>query len=148
MRLVLFKDLLEDEAASQYGIVLDGDEPDVICLCCGSTIEFGDYEILQELTWENLSAVLKVRREPTKNKYVVCMDASYLRDVQMFDTSGMTEEEFEFMDRLSDENEWRWHDMSPNPFIGIVEAESEEAACYIAAEKYRYDSRCLYATKI
>ena len=90
MRLVLFKDLLEDEAASQYGIVLDGDEPDVICLCCGSTIEFGDYEILQELTWENLSAVLKVRRE----------------------------------------------------------AESEEAACYIAAEKYRYDSRCLYATKI
>ena len=59
MRLVLFKDLLEDEAASQYGIVLDGDEPDVICLCCGSTIEFGDYEILQELTWENLSAVLK-----------------------------------------------------------------------------------------
>lgn len=51
MRLVLFKDLLEDEAASQYGIVLDGDEPDVICLCCGSTIEFGDYEIYMSYVW-------------------------------------------------------------------------------------------------
>ena len=81
------------------------------------------------------------------NQYVVCMDSNYVRDAQMIDTKAMSQEEFENIDWLSCEMEHNWHDMAPTPFIGIVEAESEDEAIAIAAEKYRYDERCLYVAK-
>ena len=56
MKLVLFKDLLEENAMPQYGILTDGDRPEVICLCCGGLLEFENYKILEELPWDNLSA--------------------------------------------------------------------------------------------
>lgn len=61
--LVLFRDILEDDSEPQYGILMDTDEPEVICLDCGSTIEFGDYEILKRLPWENLSEYLKEKHK-------------------------------------------------------------------------------------
>ena len=47
MKFVLFKDVLEERSAPQYGIVGDGEKPDVTCLCCGGTVEYGDYEVIR-----------------------------------------------------------------------------------------------------
>ena len=65
----------------------------------------------------------------------------------MIDTKAMSQEEFENIDWLSCEMEHNWHDMAPTPFIGVVEAKNEDEALAIAAEKYRYDERCLYVAK-
>ena len=81
------------------------------------------------------------------NQYVICMDSNYVRDSQMIDTKAMSQEEFENIDWLSCEMEHNWHDMAPTPFIGVVEAKNEDEALAIAAEKYRYDERCLYVAK-
>ena len=143
MELVLFKDDLEDQADPQYGLLEDRDEPSVICLDCGATIESGDYVIIERLPWYNLATLLKKQQ-----KYVVCMNENYVRDAQMLDTSELTDKEFQNFDYYSCENEHLWHDMEPNPFIAIIEAESEDEACKIAAEQKRYDKRCLYAIKI
>ncbi len=145
MDLVLFKDLLEDDAEPQYGLLEDRDEPSIVCLCCGSTVEFGDYEILERLPWIDFSSAVK---QAAKSKYVVCMNEEYVRDAQLLDTKNLSQEEFEGLDYYDSNNDDLWHDMEPNPFIAIVVADSEEDACKIAAEQKRYDSRCLYAIKI
>ena len=77
MELVLFKDLLEDDAEPQYGLLEDRDEPSVICLCCGSEVEFGDYEIIERLPWQDLSSAVK---QSKKSKYVVCRDSTWVRE--------------------------------------------------------------------
>lgn len=59
MKFVLFKDLLEESADPQYGILADTEEPEVLCLCCGGTVEFGDYVVISELPWFNISELLK-----------------------------------------------------------------------------------------
>lgn len=145
MELVLFKDLLEDDAEPQFGLLEDRDEPSVVCLCCGSTVEFGDYEIIERLPWTDLSSAVK---QAEKSKYVVCMNEEYVRDAQYLDTKNLSQKEFEGFDYYDSNNEDLWRDMEPNPFIAILEADSEEDACKIAAEQKRYDSRCLYAIKI
>lgn len=81
------------------------------------------------------------------NIFVVCMDSSYIRDAQMFDTSGLTEEEFDEIDRYDENAEQHWHDIDPNPFIAVVRAVSEEEACERAGKETGYDPRCLYAFK-
>ena len=60
----------------------------------------------------------------------------------------MTEEEFENIDWQSSELDDNWHDMEPTPFIAVVCALSEEEALSLAAKKYRYDKRCLFAMLI
>lgn len=143
MELVFFKDLLEDDAEPQYGLLEDRDEPSIVCLCCGGTVEFGDYEIIERLPWKDFSSAVK---QAEKSKYVVCMDSYWVRDSQMVDISGLSDSELDNI--METELEDRWHDMEPNPFIAIIEADSEEEACKKAAEQHRYDSRCLYAIKI
>ena len=145
MELVLFKDLLEDDSEPQYGLLEDRDEPSVVCLCCGSSVEFGDYEIIESLPWIDFSSAVK---QVGKSKYVVCMNEGYVRDAQYLDTRNLTQEQFDELDYCDSDNDNLWRDMEPNPFIAIVEANSEEEACRKAAEQKRYDSRCLYATKI
>ena len=81
-------------------------------------------------------------------KFAVLMNSSYVRDSQMFDPAGLSEEEFNQIDLHGEESEGRWHDMEPVPFIAIVEAKTETEACGKAAEQYRYDARCLFAEKI
>ncbi len=61
--LVLFRDTLDENPEPEYGILMNMDEPEVICLGCGSTIEFGDYEIIKKLPWENLSEYLKEKHK-------------------------------------------------------------------------------------
>ncbi len=81
--------------------------------------------------------------------YIVCMDSSYVRDAQMVDTSKLSNKEFKdgfFF--CTAEYDDLWHDMEPTPFIGVVGAKNEKQACRIAADKYRYDVRCLYAVQI
>jgi len=143
MELVLFKDLLDDDAEPQYGLLEDRDEPSVVCLCCGSEVEFGDYEIIERLPWQDFSSAVK---QSKKSKYVVCMDSSWVRDSQMLDTSGLTDSEFN--DLMDSDNDNFYRDMEPNPFIAIIEAASEDEACQKAAEQKRYDKRCLFAIKI
>ncbi len=143
MELVLFKDLLGDDAEPQYGLLEDRDEPSVVCVCCGSEIEFGDYEIIERLPWQDLSSAIK---QSVKSKYVVCMDDYYVRDAQLLDTSGLSDTEFETI--TSQETDELWKDMEPVPFIAIIEAASEDEACQKAAEQKRYDKRCLFAIEI
>jgi hypothetical protein len=57
MRLVLFKDLLEEDATPEYGIVLDDNT--ILCLCCYGIIEEEDYEILEDNIECNISQFLK-----------------------------------------------------------------------------------------
>ncbi len=143
MELVLFKDLLEDDDEPQYGLLEDRDEPSVVCLCCGSEVEFGDYEIIERLPWQDFTSAIK---QSEKNKYVVCMDSSWVRDSQMLDTSGLTDSEFN--DVMDNDNDNLYCDMEPVPFIAIIEAASEDEARQKAAEQKRYDKRCLFAIKI
>ena len=44
------------------------------------------------------------------NTYVVCMDSSWVRDSQMFDIVGLTDDELAEVDMCGTENERRWHD--------------------------------------
>ena len=80
--------------------------------------------------------------------YVVCMDSTWVRDTQMFDTRGFSEEEMTYLDMSSEENINRWHDMEPCPFVGIVSADSDDEACQKAGMEYRYDPRSLFAIKV
>lgn len=82
------------------------------------------------------------------NTYVVCMDEYRIRDAQMFDTSGFSDDELLQIDPFSSKMEKYWFDTEVIPYIGVVVADSEKMACEIAAKMYRYDIRVLYATKI
>lgn len=145
MELVYFRDTLEDNAEAQYGILMDGDSPSVICLCCGGVLEHGDYEIIKRHPWRDLSGLIK---ESAQSKYVVCMDTVYVRDAQFLDTKGLSQDEFDEFDYYSSENDGLWIDIEPTPFVAIVEADSEDSACTTAAKQAQFDRRCLFATKI
>ncbi|HFS5045798.1 TPA: hypothetical protein ACG808_000135 [Enterococcus faecium] len=76
------------------------------------------------------------------------MDSVWVRDSEMFDIVGLTDEELTDIDMCGTDNEGRWHDMEPTPFIAVIKAESEEEACKKAATQMRYDPRCLFAIKV
>ena len=78
------------------------------------------------------------------NIYVVCMDSSWVRDSQMFDLVGLPDSELTELDVCGTENEGRWHDMEPTPFIAIIKAETENEACMKAAVEHRYEPRIGY----
>lgn len=59
MELVIFRDLLEENADHQYGILTDDNEPRMICLCCGGIVEFGDYEVLERIEWFDISDLIR-----------------------------------------------------------------------------------------
>lgn len=61
MRLVLFRDLLEEDSDPQYGIVLDDNT--ILCLCCGGILEQEDYIVLQNIEDINISELLKKELE-------------------------------------------------------------------------------------
>ncbi len=82
------------------------------------------------------------------NTYVICMDSVWVRDSEMFDIVCLTDEELTDIDMCGTDNEGRWHDMEPTPFIAVIKAESEEEACKKAATQMRYDPRCLFAIKV
>lgn len=140
MKFVLFKDLLEANSTPQYGIVGNGETPEVTCLCCGGTVEYADYEILRVIPWSEAVTLFK------PDKYVVCMDSYWVRDAQMIDVSDV--EDINDINTFADDMDERWRDMEPNPFIAVVGAATEADACRIAAAQFRYDHRCLYAQKI
>ena len=45
------------------------------------------------------------------NTYVICMDSVWVRDSEMFDIVGLTDEELTDIDMCGTDNEGRWHDM-------------------------------------
>ena len=145
MELVYFRNTSVDNAGPQCGILMDGDSPSVICLRCGEVLEYGGYEIIKRLPWQDLLSLIK---QSEYAKYVVCMDPVYVRDAQFLDTRALSQDEFDEIDYFSLKNEDLWIDMEPSPFVAIVEADSDESACKIAAKQMRYDARCLFATKI
>lgn len=80
--------------------------------------------------------------------YVVCMDSVWIRDTEMFDIAGLADDELTDIDMCGTDNDRRWHDMEPTPFIAVIKAEDEEEACRKAAAEMRYDPRCLFAIKV
>lgn len=79
--------------------------------------------------------------------YVVCIDSSYIRDAQLFDSEGLSDEEFyESANGLDVER--CWCDFGPNAFVDVIYADSHERACEIAQEKHGYDKRTLYAVEV
>lgn len=44
--LVLFHDILENDADNHYGILFENGF--ILCLCCGGYVEPEDYEIIEE----------------------------------------------------------------------------------------------------
>ena len=81
-------------------------------------------------------------------KFIVCMDSFYVRDCQMFDSEGMSDEQFEAIDSHGEDGEQYWHDMAPNPYIDTVIAENEIEACKIAGKEHRYDPRTLFGIQV
>ena len=57
--LVDFKVIYDENADHEYGILNDRDEPDVICLSSGVTIEFGEYEIIERVDWFDISDLIR-----------------------------------------------------------------------------------------
>ena len=57
--LVIFKVIYDENADHEYGILNDRDEPDVICLSSGVTIEFGEYEIIERVDWFDISDLIR-----------------------------------------------------------------------------------------
>lgn len=103
-------------------------------------------ETIMEKYWDSYLEYCEAHKlEGEDRLYVVCMDSYWIRDAQMFDTSGIMDEDLDELDPSAEEHECRWHDIEPNPFIGLVRASSEEHACSIAGSQFRYDPRCLYA---
>ena len=85
--------------------------------------------------------------EREEKTYVVCIDESYLRDTQYFNAEDLSDEEFEESGNgLDTEN--CWCDVGLNAFVDIVSAGSNEDACEIAAEKWGYDKRTMFATEV
>ncbi len=83
-----------------------------------------------------------------RKPYNVCMDPAYVRDAQMIDTSGLTDDELENLDFSSEETEDLCHDIEPYSFIGTFIAGTEEEAVRIAAKEKRYDPRVLFAEEV
>ena len=52
-------DIYDENADHEYGILNDRDEPDVICLSSGVTIEFGEYEIIERVDWFDISDLIR-----------------------------------------------------------------------------------------
>ena len=82
------------------------------------------------------------------NTYIVCMDSYRVRDAQMFDTKGFSDDELLQMDPFSAEMESRWFDAEVTPFVGVFDAQSEQEACEFAAKYYHYDVRVLYVLEV
>ncbi len=80
--------------------------------------------------------------------FVVCMDELWIRDAEMFNTAGLTDDELSEIDMHSSEHEDRWNEMEPTAFVTIVKAENENEACEMAASQLRYDRRCLFAIEV
>ena len=57
--LVIFKVIYDENADHEYGILNDRDEPDVICLSSGVTIEFGEYKIIERVDWFDISDLIR-----------------------------------------------------------------------------------------
>ena len=88
------------------------------------------------------------RHDSRTDLFLVCMDPTFVRDSQMLDTTGISDEFFREMDPFDESKEDLWHDMEPTPYIATVAAVDEEDACKQVAKKYRYDARCLFAQQV
>lgn len=80
------------------------------------------------------------------NIYIVCIKSAYIRDAQVYDSSGLTDEEFQTTDPYDTTSEWI--DIEPCPYIDRIVAGSETEACKKVGEKYYIHPRCLFAIKI
>ena len=63
------------------------------------------------------------------NIYIVCIKSAYIRDAQVYDSSGLTDEEFQATDPYDTTSEWI--DIEPCPYIDRI------VACLL------YTSRCV-----
>ena len=84
-------------------------------------------------------------KEKAQKLYVVCVNAYWVRDTQVFNVDGLGPDMDE--DCLSDEeHDGLWFDVKEPLFVGTAKAGSCEEACRAVAESNtEYPLRCLYA---
>lgn len=81
--------------------------------------------------------------------YIVCIRSYYVRDVQVFDPTGLTDDETEDLGRHSFDAEERWKDPHFSAlFLDVVSAKSDEEAIRIVADEKEYDPRILFAIRV
>lgn len=82
-----------------------------------------------------------------QKKYVVCIDESYLRNTEYFNSEFLSDDELIEVENGLDVGDC-WVEVGLNAFIDIVVAKSEEEACEKAAEKHGYDKRTMFAVDV
>lgn len=131
-------DVREDES-KPFGYHVNADDyigvgDPLSCSCCF------------EIGWRDKTELIDDTQ--TNLPYVVCIDKSFVRDTQVFDSFGINDEDFTNSDWFSSKNENRWNDISAPVFICVISADSEEEAVRLVAEKNGYDPRCLLAIPV
>lgn len=81
-------------------------------------------------------------------KYVVCVNRTFIRDAQMFETDGFDDSELSNLDYFDCEHESRWYDRDVTPYMGIVSASDGKSACAVIAERHSIDPRVLFAIQV
>ena len=88
------------------------------------------------------------RCKETREAYVVCIDKQYIRDAQRFDTSEISDKEFETLDKNDYKYDECWRDAGGHLFVDVVFASSPDEAKVIAGNKHWLDARQLVTTKV
>ena len=145
VNLIKFSDQFDDFEGQTYGIINGYKE--VICLCCGSTIEKDEFKIERDYGFVDLNEVIE-KGLNQKRFFTVCIDAYYVRDGQILKTDELSDDEFENISVSDSKLDEKWTDFERDAFVCNVEAKTCDEAVSIAAEKYRYDKRILYAIEV
>jgi hypothetical protein len=56
LEIVIFHDILEDNADAHFGILFESGF--ILCLCCGGCVEPDDYDIIEHLGWKYIDQTL------------------------------------------------------------------------------------------
>lgn len=82
------------------------------------------------------------------DKFIICINSSYVRDAEIFDPTGIEDDKMDDLDYHDCSLEDRWSGSDVNPFICVIEADDETSACKIAGDEHCMDPRILYAIKV
>lgn len=80
--------------------------------------------------------------------YVVAMDERFVRNAEMLQTGGLSDDQFDNIDWGDIVDDPNWGEMEPNPLISVIQAYSQDDAIVKAGAEKRYDNRVLYAEAI
>lgn len=82
------------------------------------------------------------------DKFIICINSSYVRGAEIFDPKGIEEDKMDDLDYFDRSLEDKWSGADVNPFICVTEADDEQSACKKVGEERCMDPRILYAIKV